>query len=352
MTNDHLSKRPLRLSELAPDEWFSDRRNSSFWLRIYTSLMHAHDKFIPALKGAIKKLSLDRQVAIEYAVVEGLKVLQFLQNMYAGEDGKTVVNFNANQKELEKSNYIFILTPMRVDGKAGKESDARTRLEIVAGVIRAHTGTNFMRDIVFEAEVEAGFDQYNAPSSGIHLPQMQEGPFVNKNNWEHIEQIIDKLQVLQTEKRARVELALEFFSKALQEEDSFFHYWTALEILCNGTAQRIRERLKSCYSLKSLKDLGDATGFNQIAKWRHDFFHKGIKPKMSADTERYIQLLFLDLLRQEVNLPLAGHLAGIQQWKGYNLSELGLPDNRTEEQKESERKTKEAIAEQLEEGGN
>lgn len=333
----------MQLSEFGPAEWFSDRANSSFWLRIHTSLMFPHDKFISALEGAVTKLSLEKPVALGYAVMEGLKAPQFLSYMYAGADGMTVVEFNMDQKLLKKSNYVFTSTPMKVDGKDGNESDAKRRLDIVTGVIQVHMGTNFMCDIVFDAEVEAGVDRYHQPSSAVRIPKLPEGPFVNKTNWEHIEQLIHNVQRLQPEIRARVMLALEFFSKGLQEGNSFFNYWTALEILCNGKAQTIRERLKSCYSLKSLREVDDVTGFGHIARWRHAFFHKGIRPNLSADTERYIQLLFLDLLRQEIHLPLVGHLAGIQQAKGYNLSELGLLDNRTEEQKESERKAKESL---------
>jgi hypothetical protein len=76
------------------------------------------------------------------------------------------------------------------------------------------------------------------------------------------------------------------------------------------------------------------TGFKVIAKWRHDYFHKGKIPDLSADVERYIQLLYLDLLRHEVHLPLGGHVAGIQNASGYDLRPLGLMDRRTSEQKQ------------------
>jgi hypothetical protein len=117
---------------------------------------------------------------------------------------------------------------------------------------------------------------------------MPEGPFLNKQNFRDVEAIIEKLPLLQLETRSRIELSLEFFNKALREEDSFFYYWTAMEILCNGKAQKIRHRIKECYSFNNLKEVDEKTRFGIIAQWRHDFFHKGERPYIEKDVERYI----------------------------------------------------------------
>ncbi len=68
--------------------------------------------------------------------------------------------------------------------------------------------------------------------------------------------------------------------------------------------------------------------------------HKGIRPLLSPDVERYIQLMFLDLLRYEIDLSHRGHISSIKRASGYNLSPLGLADNRTEDQKKAVRKIK------------
>src|SRR5262249_16633513 len=67
--------------------------------------------------------------------------------------------------------------------------------------------------------------------------------------------------------------------------------------------------------------------------WRGDYVHKGKAPFLSADVERYVQLLFLDLLRHELDLPQRRYAAAMQKAVGVDLSPIGLADNRTDEQK-------------------
>jgi hypothetical protein len=52
--------------------------------------------------------------------------------------------------------------------------------------------------------------------------------------------------------------------------------------------------------------------------------HKGLTPVVSAPMERYLQLMFLDLLRYELNMDTKGYMAMMQQSKGYDLSPLRI----------------------------
>lgn len=122
---------------------------------------------------------------------------------------------------------------------------------------------------------------------------------------------------------------------AMRMNDAFLEYWTALEVICNGKANRIKTRLQKIYKLINQQEAGAATGLNTLAKWRHEYFHLGIRPSLSPDVERYIQLMFLDLLRFEIDLSPRGHLAAIQAAEGYDLSPIGLEDKRTKDQREA-----------------
>src|SRR5262249_49650031 len=136
-------------------------------------------------------------------------------------------------------------------------------------------------------------------------------------------------------KQARIRLSLELMNDAMRKYDGFFEYWTALEVLCDGKTNAIKSRLQKIYGLKNQQEAGIATGLSTLAEWRHQYVHAGVRPNLSADVERYIQLLFLDLLRHEVGLKPRGHLAGIQHAEGYDLSPIGLADRRTDEQRKA-----------------
>ncbi len=321
------------LSNVSCDGWFRDAATSSFWIRIYTSLLVPHDKFVVSLQSAIKELALEQPVAISYGVQEGINVPHFQHYMYAGKNGMTVLEFASEQRALKKSNFVFIATPMAIDGKPGNPLRTRHRLDVAASVMRLHAGVNFMRDIVFEGEVTALDDKFVAPGEEIKMPQTPEGPFINEKNWGHIGEIAKSLTALSEESRRRIELALEYFDKAQQQEDAMFYYWTALEMLCGGRDKTIRLKLKECYELDNVDVVDRATGFGFISQWRHGFFNQGLRPSLSSDVRRYIQLLFLDLLRHELHLPWVGYLAAIQQAPGYNLEDIGLADNRVSAQR-------------------
>jgi len=330
-----------RLMDLAPDSWFTDREKSSFWLRIYTSLFIPHAEFKYALNQLFSGIKKDEKIIhqVKYilfggGLVKDMKVPCFSFYIYSQESGQLVLETKVDDRTLKETNYIFIAVPFKVDGVLGDESLTRKKLDSVASLIRIYTGQNFMREIVFEGEIDAATGNFSTSSKPIKMPQIVEGPFLAKQNGISIKEISEKISTLPEDKKRRIELALQFMNDAMDKDSGFFEYWTALEIVCNGKSGKIKRRLADIYKITSHNDAAKKTGFKKIAEWRHDFIHKGIRPTISADVERYIQLLFLDLLRHEIGLPCEGHIVSIQQAQGYNLTPLGLKDNRTKEQKE------------------
>ena len=314
------------LSDFGVREWCQNPETSSFWLRAYTCLLIPHDRFMPALMKPLKLLSFDQPVVPYYVVMGVSEVTRMRDYMYAGSDGMTTVQFESEKQELPQSTYVLLTTPYKIDSESGDWAATNTRLDVAASIIRMHCGANFLRDLVLECEHEYTEGKMSEIGGARRLPQPSEGPFISPTNWDQISEIINKLGQLLPVNKRRIDLSLEFFNRALNGEEPFFNYWTALEILCKGKSQKIRMRLKECYGLDNVGDVDRFTGFGVLSNWRHEFFHKGIRRQLLADVERYIQLLFLDLLRYEIHLPKVGHIAGIQQASGYNLSELGLAD--------------------------
>jgi hypothetical protein len=322
------------LSNLADDEWFSDRKNSSFWLRIYTSLGLSHKDFVPEMEKITTKVERTPPLKIDFGRFVDLEVPVFRVNMYATENGITNIDIHSDNHKLIRSNYVLFATPYKIDGVPGNELATKSYLNKTEALIVLHMGRNFLRSVVADGEVHAADGKFNLSSQLIKLPQPAEGPFLHKQNWDDFDEIKVTLATLQIEIRNRIELSLEFFERAIRADDGFFDYWTSLEILCNGKEKKIRSKMQNCYKLKDIKkDVDDQSGFGVIAAWRHALVHDGVRPQVSSDAERYIQLLYLDLLRQELDLPPRNCIKAMQQAIGYDLSPLGLMDNRTEEQK-------------------
>ncbi len=330
------------LATLAPDTWFTRREQSSFWLRIYTTLLvprqnleKAIEEFVAGLNKEKAFLSISQRTAFAVGGIKELKIPVFTVDMFAEETGRTRLNVKVDQKSLTDSSHIFLATPFRVDGKAGIEAVAKAALATAAGLICVHAGLNGLRDLVFDGEVNAVDGTFSLASQPWRMPQPCEGPFWARQNGEDIQEIAQCVSRLGEPQRGRISLALQFVDAAMRNIQGFFEYWTGLEVLCEGRSHRIKARLARLYGIRDHKEAATRSGFKTLEKWRHDYIHRGKRPPLTADVERYLQLLFVDLLRQELRLPARGHLAAMQAAVGYDLSPIGLTDNRTEQQRQA-----------------
>lgn len=340
MSKDNIKKISGSLDGLIPHDWFKDRAKSSIWLRIYTCLFVPREKFLELLEDILSRLNdatdslpVHQKMLFAGGTITGMKIPVATMEMYSLESGQLKMSIKSDQKELPDTTYIFLGVPYCVDGTPGDESAAKARLDINAGLICLHIGLNFLRDIVFDGELKTDGTISHA-SDSWKMPQKCEGPFLAPQNAENIDEIFRHISQLHESKRGRVNLAIRLMNTAMREKFGFFEYWTALEVITNGKSGRIKARLGKIYGIKNHKEASDLAGFTTLEQWRHNYIHRGISPIVNADVERYLQLLFLDLLRQEIDLPHKGHIAGMQAAAGYDLSPIGLADKRTQEQKE------------------
>ena len=318
------------LSDIIPKEWYKDPESSFAWVQIFTSLLIPWKNFIPALKGALKNLQLDEPVSIAYLKMSGLELNTLDPFMFAGEDGVINIHIDSHKKEFPLSNYVALITPYKNDGDTSDYIAMKSRLSVASSLISIHMGLNFMRDKVYDGKVGVSDGSVGGVAQTSRIPQTCEGPFIHKDNWDDIEEIASQLFSKPLEVRNRLLLGLEFFDKAIRQDNGFFNYWTALEVICNGRSGKIKERIRSCYRFKSVQQ-SDDIGFKKIAQWRHDYFHKGKEAPLKPDVERYIQLLILDLFRHEVSLHPKSHVMGLMRADGYDLSPIGLANNKKEE---------------------
>jgi hypothetical protein len=329
-----------RLESLIPPQWFARLEDSSIWLRLYTCLFVPRVQLAEAVRGWLPSpddpahfLDLGVPILFGWGAVSELKVPVVSMDLYSVESGQAVLHANVEMKPLPQANYIFLATPFRKDGAPGSEPSSRRVLDLAAGLVCLHAGINFMRECLFEGEVSGKDGQMTASTPGRKVPKPAEGPYLAPQNGRDMAEISERLMKAQEPKKSRVELALRLMDTAMRKNDGFFEYWTSLEVLCDGKANRIKDRFAKVYGLKGHKEAAVLGGLGVLAEWRGSFVHKGVPPLLTADIERYIQLVFIDLLRYELDLNPRHFAAAMQQAEGYDLSPLGLRDNRTEAQR-------------------
>ena len=264
--------------------------------------------------------------------LSGLKLPTQNAFWLAGQNDAATWYVNVGEITVPEVDCWFVLTPYRIDG-GEPDLDAANRLARLVAVLSAYCGPNIFRDVISEGEVNAADGKFQVSGNFTRTPSDTEGPFLHvdlmRDMWETAKGI-----ALQPEnRRRRLERAVEYLGRGIRDNDDFFSYWMALELVADGQAGTIRSRLQEIYGLKSHKPVEEETGFPVLRAWRHAFVHGGTRPHVSADVARYIHFMFLELLRHEIGLPARGLVAMVQNQPGYDLSPLGLSDNRTERQK-------------------
>lgn len=326
------------LAAFAQASWFADRERSSIWLRVHVLVGLSREALRERATRLHIDLELDAPVAFRASYLGDFKLIDFDQQFHADDRGVFVVRMEGRERQVPSAVYATLATPHDVDGASGNETVTRRRLDRASALLVLHMGPSVLRESVFDGVVNAASGQYTLTTDAFKNPQLADGPVFYGPDDSAIQEVTRTLRHLPTERQRRVELSLEFFERAIRGQEAFFELWTSLELLANGSAQAIRSRLQAAYQLRSVKEVDEGLGFATIARWRHDYFHKGIRPVMSADVERYIQLLYLDLLRSELGLHLHGYARGFQRSRGFDLSPIGLADTRTPEQLEAIRR--------------
>lgn len=124
---------------------------------------------------------------------------------------------------------------------------------------------------------------------------------------------------------------MEYIHRGISDSD-YTAYWIALELICDSHEENgIVGKLSKTYGIpfKTIKK-EDTLGHKSLLRSRHNFFHKGVRPNLSADVERYFQLILLDLLRNELKLQPKQHAIAFLKTQP-DLFALGLTPKRDDE---------------------
>jgi hypothetical protein len=316
------------LSGLANDSWFSNREQSSIRVRIYLAVGIPPRQFLDAVNAFSPPndplLSVTVPVRFAWGSVNGMKLPEMKMRLSVKESGGLEFQVQTNEFELPESNHIFLVAPFDCDGTPGDEQAVGTALDSAAALLQLHAGHNFLREMLFDGEVEASSGKFSVTGKAWAVPQNVEGPFLITEEGKALEEICERLQKMPDRIRSRLVTSLRLLERAIRGDWDLLDYFTALEVVADGKSSTIKQKLGLIYSIKNQNEVAERTGFKTLAQWRHDYVHKGEVRSLPADVARYVQLMFLDILRHELGLRALGHLARAQRRSGFELPSLGL----------------------------
>lgn len=323
---------PKALSDFGDPSWFRDAAVSRMWLR-FQSILCVAEKDAPTLFAEFPRhFDFDGPVKVGVGKVSDFKGWRYHIVAHAAEDGSTTFSTGLDQPDIPSALYMSFASPTIVDGGQAGEWQAKQRIAKAAGLIALCMGRNVLRDVVFDAEISADTGQPHVSSPVLEIPSPLHGPFLGKGVYAGTQEILTRLPLIPKDRRDRIFLALDFCEQAIAGKDRFLHYWTALEVLASGTSGAIRSKLQAIYHIRSHKEVDANLGFRTISQWRHNFLHKGLRPILSADVERYLQLMILELLRSLADLPAKRLLEAASNAPGWDLSPIGMRNNKSQSQ--------------------
>ncbi len=311
------------IQNLADKKWFEKNPDSSVWVRIYTSLGLPHKNFFEELSKIKFGGGLSGEIRLAHGHIENMEIPSIITfPFHALEDGSITISMDLSKKiTLPKTNYIFFVTPL------SKEHEVKTAFDEIACLIKLHFGHNFIRDVIYEGSVKTD-GQMSHFSEVFKTPSPKEGPFIHSENWLDTAEIRNAIEGEKNQKiKERLKLSLKYFNKAMQE-DSFGSYCIAMDLFCGTKSLRaMSSKIQKCYGFRSQQEAEKETGFKQIIEWRTKFIHHGIEPIITADVERYLQLLYLDVLRFELKLENKNHSLAARINPHFDLSSIGVTKN-------------------------
>ena len=302
----------INFADIFPKDWYQNPEESSFLLRIYTivpvTIKQLEKKFSPLKKPFIED---GIPIWIEGASINA-KGLNIFENNFIYSDPETgtiILPTVVGTKELPLSTYLIMGCPLKIDGKELGEDKTVSRLNRVEALLATYLGSNTVYKLVFEAFYPALGNEYQVVSDVYARIQQCDGPWMAEYNWRCVEDTFLQIEsITNSDKKARIKRALEFFhsgksARDIGRDEKFFFYWTAITVLCEGKGTAdINARLQAIYGF-SFKEVEEKLRWKDILKARNLFFKQGKSIHLHKDAERYLQLLFLDLLRHEIDLP-------------------------------------------------
>ena len=232
------------------------------------------------------------------------------------------LSISSHTVQIDNAHFLIISTPLTDANLSANYGDSRHRLETVASTIALHFGINFAPKHAIEIAVNIDNGTVADVPQSRRLPRVTDGPYLDPNKWDELNDTLTQLRSKTDPNRIRIERSLVIFRNAQHIEEGFIYYWISLETLC-GTYQ-LKSKLQQCYKLSDTSAVEDLFKVGMMKELRNDLVHEGARYNISGDVERFVQVMYLDLLRFELGLTHLGYMQRLKNTPGVNLEQIGI----------------------------
>ena len=310
------------LESLFVEDWFEEDGRREIYLRYYSMPFPPKDDFyVPGLDGNVVMFS-GAQFRVAVAHISGQEYKSHFPWLTTSELGKYNIFVEEIKRALPRANYVLISTPI-TDTSDQAIQNASALMDGFTGMLRLVGGNNLLRQLVREAAVDISSGNMKATSAAVPVPHEIEGPFATRETWQQLEEVTDAIATRDDAEGNRITLSTQLVERAFSAQGpfKFFSYWVALEAAADVYGHKNFVNLLSNAYGRNNAYVQNDLGFQHIWETRTAVFHGGELYEMPYDVERYIQCLFLDVVRAKLGLESQGYMAAAVQ-AGFDVTRL------------------------------
>lgn len=232
-------------------------------------------------------------------------------------------SFEEVTRTLPTADYVIVTCPIYLTSEHAYDETVK-KMDQFIGAIRPVVGNGFFLSLIREAIVSVATGNMIEMQGTNRIGGPVEGPFATRLNWDEVVEIRTKIESFGD--KERVLLAVELFEVAARTTGptNFFLYWVAIEVLTRkDKAQALKHLMATAYQ-SDTSYIQNTLGFEKLVNMRTNLFHHGVSHDISPEVERYMQVCFLDFLRQRIGLNCKFHLRNFVE-NGFDVSKLNSP---------------------------
>lgn len=297
-------------SQIAADcchKWFKDPSEGIIDILVYPVVGITTDQLQTLIKLEWPENQSSWQGMLAAADIHGMRFIDFTSHVQVNTEGLRLSLPTEVIRELEFDGPALLVAIPKDCASFDNP------VSIVIPLLRLHRGNAIAWGTPIRLRYNGKtHDQWIAQSIGKPYSSNTDGPFDSPKMAKNIAEALSKLLTHNDLIKARASFALELFTKANESiRDSLrvriFQYWSAIETLCD--TNKTDELLKYLFNgnQDSAQD-NKKNLFKETRVLRHNVTHKGHDPSACPHTlERFLQVVFLDMLRKILCLDYEGY---------------------------------------------
>lgn len=289
------------------NKWFKETSECMIDVLIYPTIGITVDQLRNLIKLEWPMQQGDWKGILAATDIHEMPLLDFTSHVQVNTEGPRI-SFPSEIIRESKFNGPALIVAI-----PGNKHSLNNPVSIVIPLLRLHRGNAMAWGNPIRLRYNGKtHDQWIAQSIGKPYSSNTDGPFDSPSMAKNITEILSVIVSKKTSKTDRVLFSLELFTKANESiRDSLrvriFQYWSSIETLCDTNDRS--QLLKHLFNESRDPALEDSKKlFKDTRVLRHNVTHKGHEPSACPHTlERFLQVVFVDMLRKILNLNYEGY---------------------------------------------